>query len=133
MSETQDGIPATAPRAGDRFPWLHLKFQANGAVEDSFTALDDMHFHLMVIGQPPPADAGLGLGGLLRIHALPADPANDAELARAHIPQPSFYLVRPDGHVGVCGTRLERETVASYASQHLRLAPERGPGRPQNP
>ena len=50
---------------------------------------------------------------------LPADPANDAELARAHIPQPSFYLLRPDGHVGLCGARLEPGAVTRYLSDRL--------------
>ena len=50
LSETLEGIPHNAPRAGDRFPWLQLKFQANGTVEDSFQKLDDMHFNLVVIG-----------------------------------------------------------------------------------
>jgi hypothetical protein len=58
---------------------------------------------------------------LLRIHVIPADPVNDAELVRAEIPQPSFYLLRPDGHVGICGARLEAARVARYLSESLRL------------
>jgi 2-polyprenyl-6-methoxyphenol hydroxylase-like FAD-dependent oxidoreductase len=121
LSETLDGVPATAPRAGDRFPWLRLKFQATGAIEDSFDVLDDTHFHLIVIDQAAPDDPGLGLDGLLRIHVLPADRVNAAELARAQIPRPSFYLLRPDGHVGLCGTRLESGAVARYVAQRLRM------------
>ena len=40
--------------------------------------------------------------------------ANDAELARARIPQPSFYLLRPDGHVGLCGGLVETDAVKEY-------------------
>src|SRR5687767_501124 len=29
LSQTLPGLPDGAPRAGDRFPWLHLKFEAN--------------------------------------------------------------------------------------------------------
>jgi len=75
-----------------------------------------------VIGQPSPPEGTLNLGGLLRIHVIPVDPINDVELARIQIPQPSFYLVRPDGHVGLCGVRLEAAAVERYVSERLRLA-----------
>jgi hypothetical protein len=58
---------------------------------------------------------------MLRIEVIPADPVNDAELARAQIPLPSFYLVRPDGHVGLCGRRLEVGDLLRYISEHLGL------------
>jgi hypothetical protein len=57
----------------------------------------------------------------MRIHVVPADPGNDAELVSAQIPQPSFYLVRPDGHIGLCGARLEAAAVQRYVSERLRL------------
>jgi 2-polyprenyl-6-methoxyphenol hydroxylase-like FAD-dependent oxidoreductase len=121
LSESLDGLPRSAPRAGDRFPWLRLKFRADGPVEDLFEQLDDTRVTLIVIGQPSPPEGVLDLGDLLRIHAIPADPVNDAELARARIPRPSFYLLRPDGHVGLCGVRLDAAAVAGYISTRLRL------------
>ena len=122
LSETLTGLSDSAPRAGDRFPWLRLKFRAGGAVEDLFQKLDDTRFNLIVIGQPSlPDGALLDLGDLLRIHVIPVDPVNDVELARAQIPRPSFYLLRPDGHVGFCGVRLETAAVARYVSERLRL------------
>ena len=121
LSETLAGLPEAAPHAGDRFPWLRLKLQPNGPTEDLFAKLDDTRFNLIVIGQPsPPADVP-GLGDLLRILAIPSDPANDAELARAQIPQPSFYLLRPDGHVGLAGTRLDAAAVTRYVSERLHM------------
>ena len=113
LSQTLDGIPETAPRAGDRFPWLKLRWGAGGPVEDSFQKLSDLHFHLAVFGQEAPALPGI------ESHAVPADAQNDAELARAGIPTPSFYLVRPDGHVGLCGRRLASGTVISSYLQRL--------------
>ena len=56
LSESLEGLPDGAPRAGDRFPWLRLKFQANGPVEDLFQKLDDTRFNLIVIGQPSPPE-----------------------------------------------------------------------------
>jgi 2-polyprenyl-6-methoxyphenol hydroxylase-like FAD-dependent oxidoreductase len=121
LSETLGDLPQSAPRAGDRFPWLRLKLRAGGPVEDLFEKLDDTRFALILIGQPAPAEEALAPGDLLRIHAIPADPVNDAELARAKIPSPSFYLLRPDGHVGLCGIRLETDTATRYATDRLRL------------
>ena len=98
-----------------------VRHRANGSVEDLFEKLDDTQFNLIVIGQPSPRKGALDLGDLLRIHAPPADPFNDAELARKRIPRPSFYLLRPDGHVGLCGARLEAGAVERYVSARLRL------------
>jgi len=101
LSRTLAGLPQDAPQAGDRFPWLQLKMTAGGPVEDLFRALDDRRFNLLVFGQPAASGETAGLGGLLQIHAIPDDPRNSQELARARIPAESFYLLRPDGHVGL--------------------------------
>ena len=53
LSKSLNGLPDTAPQAGDRFPWLRLKFTAGGPVEDLFQKLSDMYFHLILLGQPP--------------------------------------------------------------------------------
>jgi 2-polyprenyl-6-methoxyphenol hydroxylase-like FAD-dependent oxidoreductase len=121
LSQTLAGLPDSAPRAGDRFPWLRLKLRPDGTVEDLFERLDDACFNLVVIGQPPPADGVPGLGGLLRIHAIPSDPENARELARARIPQPSFFLLRPDGHVGLAGSRPDAAATARYVAERLHL------------
>jgi len=123
LSESLHGLPKSAPRAGDRFPWLRLRLNDAGALEDLYERLDDTRLALIVIGQPSPPAAALGLGEMLRIHAIPADPGNDAQLARAEIPRPSFYLLRPDGHVGLCGVRLEAASVARYLRERLGLSP----------
>jgi 2-polyprenyl-6-methoxyphenol hydroxylase-like FAD-dependent oxidoreductase len=119
LSETLPGLPDAAPRAGDRFPWLRLTFSADGPAEDLFGKIDDTRFTLIVIGQPAPPDAVPGLGDRLRILVIPGGPANDRELTRARIPQPAFYLLRPDGHVGLAGTRLEPAAVARYVSERI--------------
>ncbi len=121
LSETLPGLPDGAPRAGDRFPWLRLKFQAPGVVEDLFEKLDDTRFMLIVIGQPSPPKGALDLGDSLRTHTIPADPVNDAELARAQIPRTSFYILRPDGYVGLCGVHPEPAKITRYLSNRLGL------------
>jgi 2-polyprenyl-6-methoxyphenol hydroxylase-like FAD-dependent oxidoreductase len=119
LSETMPGLPDAAPRAGDRFPWLRLTFSADGPAEDLFGKIDDTRFTLIVIGQAAPPDAVPGLGDRLSILVVPGGPTNDRELTRARIPQPAFYLLRPDGHVGLAGTRLERAAVARYLSERI--------------
>jgi hypothetical protein len=98
-----------------------LKLSEAGPVEDLFQKLDDTRFNLIVIGQPAPSGEAVGLVDLLNVYAIPADPFNEKELARKQIPQPSFYLVRPDGYVGLCGERLEAATLTRYASERLRI------------
>jgi 2-polyprenyl-6-methoxyphenol hydroxylase-like FAD-dependent oxidoreductase len=121
LSKSLEDLPDSAPRGGDRFPWLRLRFRANGPVEDMFQKLQDTQFNLIVIGQHWPNQGVLDLGDLLCIHVIPVDPINEVELARTRIPQPSFYLVRPDGHVGLCGARLDAAAVKAYVSERLRL------------
>ena len=122
LSQSLDAPVGDAPRAGDRFPWLRLRFRPDGPLEDLFEQLDDTRPNLLVIGQPAPAAAALHLGDLLRVHVIPADPVNDAELARAQIAQPSFYLLRPDGHVGLCGARLDAAAIERYTAGRWGLA-----------
>src|SRR5947199_238525 len=121
LSEALAGLPEDGPRAGDRFPWLRLNFAPSGPTEDLFEKLDDTRFNLLVIGQRAPAGGIPELGDLLRMHEVPSDSANDRELARVGIPRPSFYLLRPDGHVGLAGVQLDAGAVSRYVSERLRF------------
>ena len=117
LSQTLGPLPKGAPQAGDRFPWLQLKLRTDGTVADLFRALDDTRFNLLVTGQPAPADAS-GLGDLLDLHAIPEDAHNTRELARVQISGPAFYLLRPDGYIGLAGARLESGAVSRYLAEH---------------
>jgi len=119
LSQTQPGLGADAPRAGDRFPWLRLRRQPDGPVDDLYSALDDLHFHLLLFGQAAPSELE-GTDGL-RVHTIPDHADNTAELQRAKIVSPSFYLLRPDGHVGLAGGLLGPGVVASYRAERLKL------------
>jgi 2-polyprenyl-6-methoxyphenol hydroxylase-like FAD-dependent oxidoreductase len=119
LSKTLRGLPDSAPQAGDRFPWLRLKLAANSPVEDLFQKSDDTKFNLILIGQLSPSKEGLNFGDLLQVYAIPPDPANNQELTRAQIPQPSFYLVRPDGYVGLCGTQFEASGLRAYLAGNI--------------
>jgi hypothetical protein len=52
---------------------------------------------------------------------VPSDPANDQELTRAQIPKPAFYVLRPDGYIGLAGIRLDAAAVTRYLSERLSL------------
>ncbi len=119
LSETLPGLPDDAPRAGDRFPWLRVALSPGVPAEDLYARLDDTRFNLIAVGQPPLPAEPPELRGLLRTHAIPADAANARELARTGIPSPSFYLLRPDGHVGLAGVRLEAAVLTRYLTAHL--------------
>jgi hypothetical protein len=125
LSETMPGMPAAGPRAGDRFPWMRLALSAENRPEDLYRKLDDTRFTLIVVGQPA-APAGMaGLEDLLRILVIPSDPANERELARVQIPRTAFYLLRPDGHIGLCGIQLDAAAVTRYLSQGIGLGTHR--------
>src|SRR5262249_37692740 len=108
-----------APRAGDRFPWLELAFAPGGKAEDLFAKLDDTRFNLLVIGQPAPPQDALPLGDLLSAYAIPADGANGTMLAQAPIAAPSYYLVRPDGHIGLSGAQADVAAIRRYVAEQL--------------
>lgn len=95
---------------------MRLRFETNGPNEDSFKKLDDTRFNLIVIGQPAPAESASVPGELLHTHVIPDEAGNTRELARAGVPSPAFFLLRPDGHVGLSGTRLEPGAVSRYLS-----------------
>jgi 2-polyprenyl-6-methoxyphenol hydroxylase-like FAD-dependent oxidoreductase len=124
LSRSLETVPETALRAGDRFPWLRLKLTSHGPVEDLFQTLSDTHFHLVLVGQQPMVAGANSFGNLLRTHLIPADSVNDKELARAQIPQPSFYLIRPDGYIGLCGKVAQADEIARYAERNLHLEPQ---------
>ena len=119
LSRTVEPMPESAPQAGDRFPWMTLQLGPDGPDEDLLDALDDLHFHILLFGQPAPDDVIGELGELVRVHVVPEHPANDRQLADKHIPKPSFYLLRPDGHIGLAGMRPEPADVAEYLSETL--------------
>lgn len=122
LSETLDDLPKGSPRAGERFPWLRLRLRVDGPVVDLFATLDDTRFNLLLFGHEPFLDDRLpNLSDLLCIRSVKDGPADQAELDRVNIRTPSFYLLRPDGHIGLCGGRLEVPTLLRYLTQNAHI------------
>ena len=120
LSLAVEALPKKGPQAGDRFPWVKLQLEPGGDVQDLFQALDDTRFNLLVFGQAAPALPELE--GLVRVHEIPGAAANEAELARANVPRTAFYLVRPDGHVGLCGRVVDADAVRRYWRRRIAVA-----------
>jgi len=81
------------------------------------------HYRVVVIDSHSPRD-GKSIETIGR-YVPQADPSVveiDTERARVGIASPSFYLLRPDGHVGLCGGSLERTDVLSYLRENVKLA-----------
>lgn len=119
LSVVADALPKRAPQAGDRFAWMKLQMESGGPVQDLFQTLDDTRFNLLVFGDTAPKLPGMD--GLLRVHTIPITAGNEAEQARVHVPRSAFYLLRPDGHVGLCGHVLDAATVQRYFAENLAL------------
>jgi len=116
LSQTLPGLPDAAPRAGDRFPWLKLVFASGAPAEDLFERLDDTRFNLILIGQSTdsvPEDRPLVK------HEIPDLATNVATLAQAGIRAPSYFLLRPDGYIGLAGTRLQSGELQQYFSERI--------------
>ncbi len=118
LSQSLPGGAKRAPMAGERFPWLRVKVGPEGEVKDLHREMDDRWFHLLLFGQTAPSS---GFGDLVQMHVVPQDEANAAELARAGISGPSFYLLRPDGHVGLCGEGFDAVAITRYLADRAHL------------
>jgi 2-polyprenyl-6-methoxyphenol hydroxylase-like FAD-dependent oxidoreductase len=116
LSRTLAGVAKGSPRAGERFPWLQLAFADGRGTEDLFQRLDDTKFNLLVIGQPAPSTERLGLGDLLASHVVPFEGGNIRALAAVAITAPAYYLLRPDGHIGLAGTGVDEVEIRRWFS-----------------
>ena len=119
LSAMAAALPKETPQAGDRFPWMKLQLETGSSIEDLFQTLDDTRFNLLVFGQAAPSLPDLD--GLLKVRAIPITAGNEAEQARANIPHAAFFLLRPDGHVGLCGLAMDAAAVRRYFSENLAL------------
>jgi 2-polyprenyl-6-methoxyphenol hydroxylase-like FAD-dependent oxidoreductase len=120
LSRSLAGTAPRAPQPGDRFPWLRLKVGTDNAVKDLYREMDDTRFQLLLFGRPNTSH-GLPPGGLIKVHEIPLDADNKAALARVGLGETCFYLLRPDGYVGLCGTSFDAAALAKYLAEQAHL------------
>jgi hypothetical protein len=118
LSQALAGVSKRAPKAGDRFPWMRVKLGTDDALKDLYREMDDTRFKLLLIGQ---SAGSVRDSDLLQVLAIALDAAGEAELARAGISAPSFFLLRPDGHVGLCGAAFDAAAVTKYLTERAHL------------
>ena len=115
LSKTLSDAPNEGPEAGARFPWLKLSLVDGSTVDDLFARLDDTRFNLLLFGQSAqgvvlPSDCA----ELITMHRVPDSARNMQVLATALITQPCFYLLRPDGYVGLKGGVFDVAALTQY-------------------
>jgi len=88
------------------------------AAEDLFACLDDTRFNLILIGQ---LTAAVPTDRPYVTHPIPDLATNVAALARVGIRGPSYYLLRPDGHIGLAGVRLQDGEVQRYFAERISI------------
>lgn len=128
LSVDADPPARHAPRAGDRFPWLHLAFADSAQAMDVHERLVDTRFHLLLVGEENAGSldalaAASDFDGMLRRDRVVATEANVAALAAAGIPVPSYFLVRPDGHIGLAGRRFDESRLRAYMTDAIGWRP----------
>lgn len=95
-------LPRGAPAPGERFPWLPF-----------VDHIDDRRFALLCFGAEPPA-LPTTLTELVATVAIGVSPADAPALARAKVPVPSMFLLRPDGHIALAGAELDTDDLAAW-------------------
>ena len=116
LSRQEGPVPRGAPKPGDRFPWIRVRFPGEPVADDLFGRLDDTKFNVLVIGQVATEAAPKGVEDLVRFHAVELDGANRKELGRVGIHGPAVYVLRPDGHVGLAGLGFDVQALERYLS-----------------
>ena len=100
-------------RAGDRWPWI----AGSGVGSDSFAPLAERCWRGIVYGAGTPALSDVRAVCQRRgiaVHQLPWC----AEAEAAKVEQGAFYLVRPDGYVGLAEGRAHADAVDAYLARH---------------
>ena len=126
LSSVHERLPSGAPEPGDRFPWITVELAPGGAC-DLFGELDDTRFNLLLFGEQPLLPDGWDEHDLVRAVRIPGSPANRDAMTRAGIPSFAFFLLRPDGHIGVAGREANIDVLQQYLNDSLCRASAYGP------
>ena len=78
--------------------------------------LDDTRFNLILIGN---GAKGVPADWPIEVHEVPEVPNNFAAMARAGIRAPCYFLLRPDGYIGLAGVQLRDGDIQGYLSRFI--------------
>jgi hypothetical protein len=95
---------------------MKLVFTPGAPAEDLFARLDDTRFKLVLFGNLPrdlPAERPIDVHEILEV------PTNVAALARAGIRAPCYFLLRPDGYIGLAGVKLQDGDLRRYLAERI--------------
>ena len=95
-------------QGGDRLPWLA------STTPDNFAPLRSNDWQLHVYGELAPDLASAAAALSLPVHVFTW--GEDAKAAGFH--RDAFYLIRPDGYVGLALPRQDPEPLGAYAARH---------------
>jgi 2-polyprenyl-6-methoxyphenol hydroxylase-like FAD-dependent oxidoreductase len=119
LSQNLPGLPQGAPRGGERFPWLTLQRDPQAGPVDLYQSFDGLRFQLLLFGQPSPSLPGFERD--VRSQMFDAGGENGRRLQAAGIPLPSFFLLRPDGYIGLAGLQAEPELLRRWLTRQVGL------------
>ena len=117
LSQALAGLPKDAPAAGERFPWMRIRLSGRMVRSRTSTASSRIRASISWFsGEHASATEANSAtwSGLISFRAMRR---MTEELARANIGQPSFYLLRPDGHVGLCGPGFDAAAIRQYLAE----------------
>ena len=106
---------------GDRLPWACPAEARRGIGErrrDNFAPLTSLDWQVHVYGEPAPALQSVCDQRRLPLHVFPWDPG----MAASGLERDAFYLVRPDGYVGLAGHENDSTALTSYLDSRRLIA-----------
>ena len=103
-------------RGGERLPWIPGLFER----------LDDLRWHLFVVGAPTPEALTWGSTRGLRVHPVALSPA----ARRAGYREGHALLVRPDGYIGLVERRFHGARFSAYWNALHQTEPQGPAERP---
>ena len=113
---TMRHVPGTA------FPGSSSRLRPAAPARTCSQALDDTQFTLLLFGQELTGRIAGSRKPAAHRSKFPSTPSTIRNFAARMSREPSFYLLRPDGYVGLAGTIADRNAITRYLNDSLHLS-----------